>query len=241
MSVSVRIPTILRTYTGGAAEVAAERGTLREVIAGLEPSYPGIGGRILDDAGKLRRFVNVYVGDEDVRFAEGLDTPVPAGAHVSVIPAVAAAEGSFRLGWDQLSPGGHAVVKLALPRSGSNASRMLDARGKVGSGRCRSASLASLACTRLTAPRSTGSAEARAGPEARAELGSCWVMAQGTVKWFNADKGYGFIAVDGGRDVFVHFSAIQMDGYRSLEEGQRVEFEITQSDRGPQAEAVRAV
>jgi CspA family cold shock protein len=66
-------------------------------------------------------------------------------------------------------------------------------------------------------------------------------MAQGTVKWFNADKGYGFIAVDGGRDVFVHFSAIQMDGYRSLEEGQRVEFDIEQSDRGPQAAAVRAV
>ncbi|HEX6471619.1 MAG TPA: cold shock domain-containing protein [Streptosporangiaceae bacterium] len=64
-------------------------------------------------------------------------------------------------------------------------------------------------------------------------------MAQGTVKWFNADKGYGFIAVDGGRDVFVHYSAIQMDGYRSLEQGQRVEFEITQGDRGPQAEAVR--
>jgi CspA family cold shock protein len=66
-------------------------------------------------------------------------------------------------------------------------------------------------------------------------------MAQGTVKWFNADKGYGFIAVDGGRDVFVHFSAIQMDGYRSLEEGQRVEFDIEQSDRGPQASAVRSV
>ena len=66
-------------------------------------------------------------------------------------------------------------------------------------------------------------------------------MAQGTVKWFNADKGYGFIAVNGGRDVFVHFSAIQMDGYRSLEEGQRVEFDIEQSDRGPQASAVRAV
>jgi CspA family cold shock protein len=66
-------------------------------------------------------------------------------------------------------------------------------------------------------------------------------MAQGTVKWFNADKGYGFIAVDGGRDVFVHFSAIQMDGYRALEEGQRVEFDIEQSDRGPQASAVRAV
>jgi CspA family cold shock protein len=66
-------------------------------------------------------------------------------------------------------------------------------------------------------------------------------MAQGTVKWFNADKGYGFIAVDGGRDVFVHFSAIQSDGYRSLEEGQRVEFDVEQSDRGPQAAAVRTV
>jgi CspA family cold shock protein len=66
-------------------------------------------------------------------------------------------------------------------------------------------------------------------------------MAQGTVKWFNPDKGYGFIAVDGGKDVFVHFSAIQSDGYRSLDEGQRVEFEITQSDRGQQAEKVIVV
>ena len=64
-------------------------------------------------------------------------------------------------------------------------------------------------------------------------------MAQGTVKWFNADKGYGFIAVDGGRDEFVHHTAIMMDGYRSLEEGQRVEFDITQGERGPQAESVR--
>jgi cold shock protein len=66
-------------------------------------------------------------------------------------------------------------------------------------------------------------------------------MAQGTVKWFNAEKGYGFIAVDQGKDVFVHFSAILADGYRSLEEGQRVEFEITQSDRGSQADAVRVI
>jgi CspA family cold shock protein len=66
-------------------------------------------------------------------------------------------------------------------------------------------------------------------------------MATGTVKWFNADKGYGFIAVDGGRDVFVHFSAIQADGYRSLEEGQRVEFDIEQGERGPQAISVRTV
>jgi len=89
MSVSVRIPTILRSYTGGVAEVSAQAGTLREVIAGLNADFPGIGGRILDDAGKIRRFVNVYVGDEDVRLAQGLDTPVPPGTQVSVIPAVA--------------------------------------------------------------------------------------------------------------------------------------------------------
>lgn len=64
-------------------------------------------------------------------------------------------------------------------------------------------------------------------------------MAQGTVKWFNAEKGYGFIAVDGGQDVFVHFSAIQMDGYKSLDDGQRVEFDIAQGQKGPQAENVR--
>jgi CspA family cold shock protein len=65
-------------------------------------------------------------------------------------------------------------------------------------------------------------------------------MAQGTVKWFNADKGFGFITVDGGgADVFVHFSAIQTSGYRSLEENQRVEFEIAQGQKGPQAEQVR--
>ncbi|MEZ0093880.1 MoaD/ThiS family protein [Streptacidiphilus sp. EB129] len=89
MSVSVRIPTILRTYTGGAAEVAAEGATLAAVIADLEANHTGISGRILDDAGKLRRFVNVYVNDDDVRFAEGLETAVPDGASVSVIPAVA--------------------------------------------------------------------------------------------------------------------------------------------------------
>jgi CspA family cold shock protein len=67
------------------------------------------------------------------------------------------------------------------------------------------------------------------------------VVAQGTVKWFNAEKGYGFIAVDGGQDVFVHYSAIQSEGYRTLEEGQRVEFEVTQGQKGPQADQVRAL
>ncbi|HVE62175.1 MAG TPA: cold-shock protein [Mycobacteriales bacterium] len=66
-------------------------------------------------------------------------------------------------------------------------------------------------------------------------------MTQGSVKWFNAEKGFGFIAVDGGQDVFVHYSAIVADGYRSLEEGQRVEFEVTQGQKGPQADQVRPV
>ena len=66
-------------------------------------------------------------------------------------------------------------------------------------------------------------------------------MAQCSVKWFNAEKGFGFIAVDGGQDVFVHYSAIQADGYKSLEEGQRVEFEVTQGQKGPQADQVRLV
>jgi CspA family cold shock protein len=67
-------------------------------------------------------------------------------------------------------------------------------------------------------------------------------MAQGTVKWFNGEKGYGFIAPsDGSADVFVHFSAIQGAGYRSLDEGQNVEFDVTQGQKGPQAENVRAL
>jgi sulfur-carrier protein len=89
VSVTVRVPTILRTYTGGAAEVAVEGATLADVVAALDAAHPGIGARVLDDQGKLRRFVNVYVGDDDVRFAEGLQTATPDGSTVSVIPAVA--------------------------------------------------------------------------------------------------------------------------------------------------------
>jgi cold shock protein len=66
-------------------------------------------------------------------------------------------------------------------------------------------------------------------------------MAQGTVKWFNSEKGYGFIAEDGGPDVFVHYSAIDATGYKSLEEGDRVEFEVSQGQKGPQADNVRKV
>lgn len=89
MSVSVRIPTILRTYTDGAAEVNAEGETLRDVLQKLDADFPGIGARILDESGKIRRFVNVYVGDEDVRFVDNLDTATPSGVQVSIIPAVA--------------------------------------------------------------------------------------------------------------------------------------------------------
>jgi sulfur-carrier protein len=87
--ISVRVPTILRTYTGGDSEVSATGATLAEVIDDLESNYSGIKARILDDDGKLRRFVNVYVGNDDVRFLDDLATPTPDGAEVSVIPAVA--------------------------------------------------------------------------------------------------------------------------------------------------------
>jgi CspA family cold shock protein len=87
-----------------------------------------------------------------------------------------------------------------------------------------------------TAIRDTRSAGREGGPRRR------WKMATGTVKWFNAEKGYGFITQDGGGpDVFAHFSAIQATGYRTLEENQRVEFEITQGPKGPQADQIRTV
>jgi sulfur-carrier protein len=89
MSARVRVPTILRTYTAGASEVTADGDTLSAVLDSLDASYPGIKGRIVDDDGTLRRFVNVYVGNDDVRFLDGLDTAVKDDAQISVIPAVA--------------------------------------------------------------------------------------------------------------------------------------------------------
>lgn len=89
MSATVRIPTILRTYTQGATEVTVEAGTLQEAITDLDRQYPGIGARVLDEAGALRRFVNVYVNDDDVRFLDGLHTSLADGAAISIIPAVA--------------------------------------------------------------------------------------------------------------------------------------------------------
>jgi len=89
MAVSVRIPTILRTYTDGASVVEASGDSLTTVLDDLDTRFPGIRARVVDDAGALRRFVNVYVNDNDVRFSDGLATPIGDGATVSVIPAVA--------------------------------------------------------------------------------------------------------------------------------------------------------
>ncbi len=89
MTATVRIPTQLRSLSGGAAEVTVEGGTVGEALAGLESAHPGFRSRLFDDEGKLRRFVNVFVADEDVRFLQGLGTPVPDGHVISIIPAVA--------------------------------------------------------------------------------------------------------------------------------------------------------
>lgn len=88
MAVTVRIPTPLRSLTKGQEQVSAEGSTVRAVIDHLEQNHPGLKERLLDEKG-IRRFVNLYLGDEDVRFLEGLDTPLPAGAELSIIPAIA--------------------------------------------------------------------------------------------------------------------------------------------------------
>ncbi|MGQ0521164.1 MAG: MoaD/ThiS family protein [Actinomycetota bacterium] len=89
MSVTVRIPTQLRTLTGGAGDVSVEGGTVGELLAALDAAHPGFGERLFDQDRRLRRFVNVFVADEDVRFLQGLDTPVAPGQTVSIVPAVA--------------------------------------------------------------------------------------------------------------------------------------------------------
>ena len=89
MAVTVRIPTTLRPLSGGASTVEVDAGTLSDVIKALDAAHPGFGDRLLDDDGSLRRFVNVFVDDDDVRYLDGLATNVPDGQTVSIIPAVA--------------------------------------------------------------------------------------------------------------------------------------------------------
>lgn len=88
MAVTIRIPTPLRTLTGGEDQVSAEGGTVGQVIENLEKRHPGIRDRLLDDKG-VRRFVNIYVGDEDIRFLDGLETKLKEGEEISIVPAIA--------------------------------------------------------------------------------------------------------------------------------------------------------
>jgi molybdopterin synthase sulfur carrier subunit len=89
VTVSVRVPTQLRTLTGGKGEIEVEGSTVGEALKALDAANPGLAERLFDDGGNLRRFVNVFLADEDVRFLSGLDTPVAAGQTVSIVPAVA--------------------------------------------------------------------------------------------------------------------------------------------------------
>ncbi|GBD00273.1 Sulfur carrier protein CysO [bacterium HR17] len=89
MPIKVRIPTPLQNLTGGAAEVIAEGKTVREVIDDLDRKYAGIKTRLCEESGEVRRFVNIFVNDEDIRFLQGLDTALKEGDEVSIIPAIA--------------------------------------------------------------------------------------------------------------------------------------------------------
>ncbi len=89
MAVKVRIPTQLRTLSGGAAELEVDGATVADVLKALDAAHPGFAERLYDGDGKLRRFVNVFVAEEDIRFLDGLDTPVTDGQTVSIVPAVA--------------------------------------------------------------------------------------------------------------------------------------------------------
>ena len=89
MAITVRIPTQLRELSGGAAEVSADGATVTEVLKDVEAKHPGFAERLFDESGELRRFVNVFVADEDIRFLDGVNTATADGATVSIVPAVA--------------------------------------------------------------------------------------------------------------------------------------------------------
>ena len=89
MAVEVRLPTVLRSQAGGASVVTVDAGTVGEVLAKLVAEYPGLAGQVVQADGSLHKFVNIYVDDDDVRYLDGVDTPVADGAEVSILPAVA--------------------------------------------------------------------------------------------------------------------------------------------------------
>jgi MoaD family protein len=89
VAVEVRLPTVLRTHAGGASTIQLSGATLGDVLDKLVAEYPGMAGQVVQDDGSLHKFVNIYVNDDDVRYLQGLDTPVPDGAEISILPAVA--------------------------------------------------------------------------------------------------------------------------------------------------------
>jgi MoaD family protein len=89
VAVEVRLPTVLRSHAGGASTVSLDGATVGEILSKMVAEYPGMAGQVLTDDGTLHKFVNIYVDDDDVRYLEGLDTPVKDGAEVSILPAVA--------------------------------------------------------------------------------------------------------------------------------------------------------
>jgi molybdopterin converting factor small subunit len=89
VAVEVRLPTVLRTHAGGAPVVHVDGATIGEVLSKLAAEYPGMAGQVLTEDGGLHKFVNIYVDDDDVRYLQGLDTPVRDGAEVTILPAVA--------------------------------------------------------------------------------------------------------------------------------------------------------
>jgi MoaD family protein len=95
MSIDVRVPTILRSFTGGAKAVQGSGDTLADLLTDLDAQYPGIKGRLITEDGSLHRFVNIYVNDEDVRFLGGLDAKLDNGDSVTILPAVAGGAFAF--------------------------------------------------------------------------------------------------------------------------------------------------
>jgi molybdopterin synthase sulfur carrier subunit len=89
VAVEVRLPTVLRTHAGGASVVQVDGSTVGEVLAKLVADYPGLAGQVVQDDGTLHKFVNIYVNDDDVRYLDGVETPVPDGSELSILPAVA--------------------------------------------------------------------------------------------------------------------------------------------------------
>lgn len=115
MSINVRIPTILRSYTGGAREVQGAGGTLAELLTDLDNRYPGLRARLVSEDDALRRFVNVYVNDEDVRFIGALEAKLAAGDTVTVLPAVAG--GARVAGYGGLGAGQHDMPDPGIDHS----------------------------------------------------------------------------------------------------------------------------